>query len=193
MKLGEKANQMFKMILSANPPPENAPVDSLQVENDVAALYKACPGKQARVDEVAFFEIIINRSRTHLDALCKAYRKKYQSLTKVIKSDDFPAGHIKQAMLFIINGAKSKHAMEAGVWRDAKMLEASMVGFGTKDTQLVRRIVRYHWDAPRFEAIKLAYKTKYSKKNEPTSLEERVRGETSQNYGAALLAIVKGV
>ncbi|KAF9062722.1 hypothetical protein BDP27DRAFT_1233202 [Rhodocollybia butyracea] len=177
--LSAKTERMFTMILSANPPPENAPVDPHQVENDVKALYKAGQGKIG-TDEIAFCDIIINRSRTYLGVL------QVYPLGFFIKSEF--SGHMRQALLFIVNGAKMKHAIEGpGVWRDAKMLERSMKGLGTKDKQLVRRIVRYHWDKSRFEAIKTAFHKKYKK-----SLEGRVAGETSGDYKKLLVAIVRG-
>ncbi|KAJ3750363.1 hypothetical protein DFH05DRAFT_1466998 [Lentinula detonsa] len=184
--LSAKTERLYTMILSANPPPDNVPVDFQQVENDVRTLYKAGQGKIG-TDEITFCSIIINCSRSHLAALCDAYRSKYKSLTKVIKSEF--SGHMRQTLLFIVEGAKPKHAMEfgPGVWRDAKLLEKSMKGLGTKDKQLVRRVVRYHWDRPRFEAIKAAYQKKYRK-----SLEGRIAGETSGDYKRLLVAIVKG-
>ncbi|KAF9058608.1 hypothetical protein BDP27DRAFT_1432480 [Rhodocollybia butyracea] len=183
--LDGKTKQMFDMILSANPPLENGPVDPLQVESDVTALYKAGQGKLG-TDEIAFCEVIINRSRIHLTAVCNAYGKKYQSLTKVIKS--VFSGHMQQALLFIVNGAKSKHTMGPGVWRDAKMLEKSMKGKGIRDMELVRRIIRYHWNKPRFEEIKKAYHQKYS-----TTLDGRISGEIGGDYMRIMVAIAKGV
>jgi len=183
--LSGKTERMYTMILSSNTPPDNAPVDFQLVERDVHALYKAGQGKIG-TDEITFCDIIINRSKTHLAAICDAYGRKYKSLTKVIKSEF--SGHMRDTLLFIVNGAKPKHAMEGpGVWRDAKLLEKSMKGLGTKDKQLVRRLVRYHWDKPRFEAVKAAYHKKYKK-----SLEGRVAGETSGDYKKLLVAIVKG-
>ncbi|KAJ3719908.1 hypothetical protein C8R42DRAFT_672136 [Lentinula raphanica] len=184
--LSAKTERLYTMLLSANPLPENYPVDHQLVEQDVKSLYKAGQGKIG-TDEITFCDIIINRSRPHLAALCDAYARKYKSLTKVIKSEF--SGHMRQTLLFIVEGAKPKHAMEfgPGVWRDAKLLEKSMKGLGTKDKQLVRRIVRYHWDKPRFEAIKAAYHKKYRK-----SLEGRVAGETSGDYKKLLVAIVRG-
>ena len=73
-----------------------------------------------------------------------------------------------------------------GIWRDAKLLEKSMAGLGTKDQQLIYRLVRAHWNPERFKAIKDSYKTRYGK-----LLENRVRGETSGTYRDLLIAIVK--
>ena len=39
-----------------------------------------------------------------------------------------------------MHGAKSKRDGQ-GIWRDAKLLEKSMAGLGTKDAQLIYRFV----------------------------------------------------
>lgn len=103
-----------------------------------------------------------------------------------------------------MHGAKSKRDGQ-GFWRDAKLLEKSMAGLGTRDTQLIYRfvffhlffvsyysyffkyrLVRAHWDPRRLEAIKDAYKRRYGK-----SLEVRVKGDTSGDYQKLLVAIVR--
>jgi annexin A7/11 len=106
-----------------------------------------------------------------------------------------------------MHGAKSKHDGQ-GFWRDAKLIEKSMAGLGTRDTQLIYRLVplivcfcfcftdkdlillyrlvRAHWDPNRLEAIKDAYRRRYGK-----PLEGRVKGETSGDYQKLLVAIVK--
>lgn len=45
---------------------------------------------------------------------------------------------MKDALLYIAEGAKRDGR---GVWRDAKLLERSMAGLGTKDERLVWRCV----------------------------------------------------
>ncbi|EEB99534.1 hypothetical protein MPER_00773, partial [Moniliophthora perniciosa FA553] len=139
-----KTERLYTMILANNRPPDNAPVDYALVESDVQTLYKAGQDKIG-TDEIAFCEVIVNRSRPHLAAICEAYPKKHKkSLTKVIKSEF--SGHMQFTLLYIVGGAKPrpKHGItsqNAGVWRDAKLLEASMKGFGTKDKQWVGRFV----------------------------------------------------
>jgi len=109
---------------------------------------------------------------------------------------------MEDSLLYIMHGAKSKRDGQ-GIWRDAKLLEKSMAGLGTKDMQLIyrfvglffflftnalffNRLVRAHWDPKRLEAIKDAYKRRYGK-----PLEGRVKGETSGDYQKLLVAIVK--
>ena len=110
-----------------------------------------------------------------------------------------------------MHGAKPKRDGQ-GIWRDAKMLEKSMAGLGTRDQQLIYRwvpgfrfvsplplrvndlsfyffifrLIRAHWNPTRFEAIKDAYKRRYGK-----TLEHRVKGETSGAYRDLLIAIVR--
>ncbi|CAD6586364.1 MAG: hypothetical protein CYPHOPRED_003522, partial [Cyphobasidiales sp. Tagirdzhanova-0007] len=93
-------------------------------------------------------------------------------LTQQIKKHFFgPHNHMRDALLYAIEGGKKDGT---GAWRDAKMLEKAMHGAGTKDRQLIWRLVRCHWDRPRFEMVKQAYQAKYRK-----SLVARVKGETS--------------
>jgi annexin A7/11 len=47
---------------------------------------------------------------------------------------------MRVAFLHIIEGAKPKRDGQ-GIWRDAKLIDKAMVGFGTKDTELVYRFV----------------------------------------------------
>lgn len=182
--LSGKTERLFEMILANNRPPDNAPVNQQQVDQDVATLYKSAEGKLG-TDEIAFCDIIVNRSRPHLTAVCAAYNKKYKSLRKVIKSEF--SGHMRDVLLYYVDGASHKHIhLGYGVWRDAKLLEATMKGFGTRDSDLLRRIVRLHWDKPRYQAVKEAYHKKYKK-----SLESRVAGETSGDFKKILLALVR--
>lgn len=60
-----------------------------------------------------------------------------------------------------------------------------MAGLGTKDVQLIYRLVRTYWNPQRMEAIKDAYKRRFGK-----PLENRVKGETSGTYRELLIAIV---
>jgi annexin A7/11 len=108
---------------------------------------------------------------------------------------------MQESLLYIVHGVKPKRDGQ-GFWRDAKLLEKSMAGLGTRDTQLIYRfvlfyivsyshlfffrLVRAHWDPNRLEAVKDAYKRRYGK-----PLEGRVKGETSGEYQKLLVAIVK--
>ncbi|KAF5372508.1 hypothetical protein D9758_005255 [Tetrapyrgos nigripes] len=193
---------LFTISLSSHRAPENAPVDHALVEKDIKALYEAGQGKIG-TDEIAFCDVLVNRSRAHLGVLCEAYEKKYQKLTKVIKSEF--SGQLRDTLLYIIQGAKAPNDKSKdhkdkknkdhkapvipetwGIIRDVKLLEKSMKGLGTNNKELVRRIIRLHWSPTRFRLIKDAYYHKYGK-----SLEDRVAGETSGDYKKLLVAVIR--
>ncbi|KAF5350342.1 hypothetical protein D9758_012797 [Tetrapyrgos nigripes] len=149
--------RLFTMSLSSHRVLENAPVDHALVEKDVKALYEAGQGKIG-TDEIAFCNVLVNRSRAHLGVLCEAYEKKYKKLTKIIKSEF--SGDLRDTLLYVVQGAKAPKDKSKGhkdkknkdhkapitpeTWgivRDVKLLEKSMKGAGTKDKELVRRFV----------------------------------------------------
>lgn len=178
--LSMKTERLFTMVLAAQRTHDSAPVDQNLVMADVETLYKAGPGKIG-TDEIEICKILTNRSTPHMHAIISVYHQKYkQTLTKMIKKEF--SGHMKEALLYIVEGAKKN---DGGAHRDAKYLEKAMAGMGTKDEQLVYRLVRAHWNRARFEGVKAAYQTKYKK-----SLASRVKGETSGDYRKLMLAII---
>lgn len=172
--------RMFVMALNTQRAPDNIPVDSTQVNIDVAKLYQAVKTKE----ELPFIEIFVNRSHPHLASVITAYSKTHKkSLSKVVKKQF--SGDLERGLLYILHGVKAKRDGQ-GVWRDAKMLEATMAGMGTRDKQLIYRVMRAQWNPQRFEAIKAAYLKRYGK-----TLERRIKGETSGQYRDVLLMIVR--
>ncbi|KAH6911069.1 hypothetical protein BKA70DRAFT_1185640 [Coprinopsis sp. MPI-PUGE-AT-0042] len=158
-------------------------VDHNAVSVDVEALIQGRKGKEDK-ERSKFIEIFVNRSKPHLAAVITAFGQKSKSLSSVIKGSKYFTADFKGALLFILHGVKPKRDGQ-GIWRDAKLLEKTMVGLGTKDTALVYRLVRAHWDPTRFGAVKTAYQNHYNK-----TLEKRVTGETSGNYRETLLALI---
>jgi len=177
--LSGKIERMFVMALNGQRPLDHLPVDHNQVAADIKALHHASKKKE----EVPFFEILINRSNPHIAAVVTGFATQYKSLSGVIKKTF--SGQLESSLLYVMHGAKSKRDGQ-GIWRDAKLIEKSMAGLGTRDTQLIYRLVRAHWNPNRLEAIKSAYKQRYGK-----PLEARVKGETSGDYQKLLVAIVK--
>ncbi|KAG6916109.1 hypothetical protein DXG01_008383 [Tephrocybe rancida] len=180
--LSGQTEKMFIIALNAHRPVDATPIDNALVEKDVLDLYAA---GQARTgtDETTFFNIFLTRSRPHLSAVCHAYNMKYRSLTKVIKSEF--SGHVRTALLFVAEGVKRKRDGK-GIWRDAKLIDKAMVGFGTKDKQLVYRMVRAHWVPGRMAAIAEAYQRRTGK-----TLESRVKSEASGSYEKLMVALLK--
>ncbi|KAG5734871.1 Annexin A11, partial [Termitomyces sp. T112] len=181
--LSGQTEKLYLIALNARRPTESTPIDYTLVDKDILDLFNAGQGKRGR-NEMVFFNIICQRSRAHLSAVVGGFGAKYRSLTKVIKSEF--TGHMRASLLFAVEGVKPKRD-QRGIWRDAKMIDKAMVGFGTRDKQLVYRIVRAQWDRERFVAIKEAYHRRTGK-----TLESRVKSETSGDYQKLMLALIKG-
>ncbi|KAF9528103.1 hypothetical protein CPB83DRAFT_356481 [Crepidotus variabilis] len=179
--LSGKLERLYIMALNAQKPTDYPGVmpDQTKVAQDVEILATAAKKR----DEGPFFEVLVNRSDGHLASVITAYATRYKSLSKIIKKTF--SGNIEAALLFIVHGVKAKRDGQ-GIWRDAKLMEKSMAGLGTKDQQLVYRILRAHWSHARMKAIKEAYQRRYNK-----TLDHRVKGETSGPYRDALLAILR--
>ncbi|KIM35597.1 hypothetical protein M413DRAFT_449644 [Hebeloma cylindrosporum] len=191
IRFGSKSDiqKVFAMALNAQKAADTPYVDDAQVNQDVEALHRASKKK----DAITFAEILINRSDTHIAAVIVKFNTKHRSISKVIK-DTF-SGHMEMALLYIVHGVKPKRDRQ-GVWRDAKLLEKTMKGAGTRDTALTYHLIRTHWNPARMEAVKEAFaeyrkhKAKHFGANKEWSLYGRVKAETSGNYGALLLALI---
>ncbi|EAU92494.2 annexin A4 [Coprinopsis cinerea okayama7 len=177
--LSGKLERLFVMALNTQRTPDNVPIDHGQVSADVDRLITAGKNK----DEMTFIEIFVNRSRPHLAAVITAYGQKHKSLSKVVKKAF--SGNLETALLYILHGVKSKRDGQ-GIWRDAKLLEKTMAGLGTRDSTLIYRTMRGHWDKKRFEGVKQAYRNRYGK-----TLEARIKGETSGSYREGILMVVR--
>lgn len=180
--LSMKTEKMFLMALAVNsggreeewtpvPPPH-------QVQAGVSALYQATRGRLG-TDEITVCGIFTRLNDQHIRALAYEYERMHrENLMTVIKREF--SGHMKNALLYIIEGALNK------AQRDACLLEDSMKGFGTKDDLLIQRVVRIHWDRMHLENVKNAYKKLYGR-----DLYSRIKGETGGYYREMLLELVK--
>lgn len=180
-ELSFKTKRMFVMAIQGVRQEDNVPIDHQMVENDVATLHSAARG--AGTDEIAICGILVQRSGPHLAAIAQAYQHRHRRpLSKMIDAEF--SGHMKDALRYIVDGAENDGQ---GVTRDARLLEDSMKGMGTKDERLVYRVGRLHWNKPRFEGqIKPAYSQLFHKKG----LKNRVEGETSGDYKRMLSAMI---
>ncbi|KXN84969.1 Annexin A7 [Leucoagaricus sp. SymC.cos] len=186
--LSNATKAMYSMALMAQRPQQlPGQVDYMQVEKDVDDLNAHGLGKGTKFDEIFFCQVFVNRSDPHIAAMIDRYGQKYKSLSKVIKSVPAFSKDMKQGLLYIIHGVKSKRNRTEpfGTWRDAKLLEKAMAGAGTNDKALVYRIVRASWNLARMKAIKECYRLRYGQE-----LEKRVKGETSGNYKTIMTQLV---
>jgi len=179
-ELSLKTKDAFNIALQGRHQ-DNGYVDPNMLNHDVQQL--ANNMRLGFTDEMLVCSIIFARSPVYLQALCNQFKQSQRSsLTKQLKQHF--SGHLQDALLYAVEGGKRD---PQGIWRDAKMLEKAMSGAGTKDYQLVYRMVRAHWDKNRFQQIKHAYQMKYRR-----TLVARVKGETSGHYEDALVAIIEG-
>lgn len=129
--------------------------------------------------------ILLSRSTPHLRAIAQSYGSHVGSLSKMVSSEF--SGHMRDALLHIVTAVdEGNPSLPPGVARDARLIEESMKGMGTKDERLVYRLFRAHWDRRRFEAIKAEFAHSQSKRG----LKARVEGETSGDYKRFLSAVI---
>lgn len=175
---------LYNLAITGDRTPDHLPINETLVQADVVELHKVKSSHQVTT-LTEFFKIFVERSQPHLYAVMDLYEKAHsQKLKKKLKKEFSGSEHanLKEALMYVLDGVKHR---DGGVKRDAKLLEKSMAGLVTKDKQLVWRIVRAHWNAPRMGAIKKAYEAKYYK-----TLASRVQGETSGDYRKLMLAII---
>lgn len=176
--LSAKTERLFSMILAASRQEESAPVIPQQVDADVTELHRATEGKVG-TEQLTVCSILSNRSNGHIRAISNAYEHKYRiPLQKVIEKEF--SGHMEDALIQMITVGTDR------AMRDARLLEDSMRGPGTKDEMLVRRMVAIHWNRNHMAQVKGAYKVKYNR-----DLASRIRGETSGSYEKILLALME--
>ena len=175
--LSMKTKTLFAMALQSHKPDEGVQPDLLQIQGDVSALYAASKGRVG-TDENTVCQIFTRCNQEQLRAIAHEYGRRHGDIVKMVKSEF--SGHMREALLYIVEGAIDKAR------RDATLLEAAMAGFGTKDELLVMRVVRIHWDRQHLENVKAAYRAIYNKE-----LAKRIKGETSGSYRDMLLELIK--
>ncbi|KAI9738076.1 MAG: hypothetical protein M1818_005504 [Claussenomyces sp. TS43310] len=173
--LSMKTERHFMMVVAGNRTEDSVPPNPGQVDQDVMELYKAMEGRIG-TDEVLVCSILTNRNDAQIRAIAYAYEQKFRkNLESVIKKEF--SGHMESALLHQLRGGVDRAA------RDATLLEHAMAGAGTKDHQLVNRVIRYHWDRNHLPQVKGAYKHLFHR-----DLAHRVRAETSGHYEKLMLA-----
>ncbi|KIV80787.1 hypothetical protein PV11_08263 [Exophiala sideris] len=173
--LSLKTERLFVMVMAATRNEESAPVIPTELDRDSIELHRAMDGRVG-TDQVTVCSILAKRSDGQIRALAHHWQQKYhKSLEHVIESEF--SGHMRDALVLILRRACDR-AMS-----DATQLEDAMAGMGTKDVLLVQRVVRVHWDRAHMDQVKRAYHHRYKR-----DLVQRVRGETSGDYQALMVA-----
>lgn len=175
--LSAKTERLFAMVLAAQRAEDSAPVMQYQLDQDVSELHRATEGKMG-TDELAVCHIFAHRSDGQLRAVSAEFMRRYQRPLEKVISSEF-SFHMKDALLRMLAVAEDR------AMADAIALEDTVKGPGTKDRLLVNRTVRLHWNKQHLQQVKGAYRHKYKKE-----LAQRIKGDTSGHYEAALVAIV---
>lgn len=179
-ELSMKTERMFNMALSGQRD-ENPYVDQQRVQQDVEALYRAGQGKIG-TDEIGVCGILLSRSDAHLQAIAQAFPQRHKKSLSQMVEGEF-SGHMKSGLLYLVKAYENDGQ---GIARDVEYLEDAMSGMGTKDERLIYRLLRCHWNRPKFASIKSQFQTRYR-----TTLRKRVEGETTGKYEKALVAIIE--
>jgi annexin A7/11 len=175
--LSLKTERLFEYVLAANRTEESAPVAPQEVEHNVDRIQQATEGTQLGTNQDVVCHIMAHSSNGMIRAINIRYQAKYRRTLDEQFKKSF-SGHMKDALRLM--AARAVDPIKA----DADQLEHSMKGMGTKDEQLVTRLVRAHWDRNHFNQVKFAYKKFHGR-----DLGTRISGETSGDYKRLMVAL----
>jgi hypothetical protein len=151
-------------------------VNRPQIEKDVLDLYNAGEAKWG-TDEDIFVRIFAMRSATHLYHVNNLYQSTYgKNLLQVIDSEF--SGNLKILLKTILHS----HVNPADYFTDRVYYACK--GFGTNDSVLIRTLITI--DEAFLSEVKKIYVTKFK-----MTLEDQIKDETSGDYKAMLLEMVK--
>lgn len=175
--LSMKTERLYEYVLSARRAEESTPCLPHEIDAQTDKFQQATEGTKLGANQDVVCQILAFSSNGQIRAINQRYTEKYRKpLEQVIKSEF--SGHMKDALSLMVRRAVDR------VKCDAEELEASMKGFGTKDEQLVNRLVRAHWNREHMRQVNVAYKRFYNK-----ALVDRIKGETSGDYRKLLMAL----
>lgn len=169
---------LFTRVMAATRAEESAPVIQQEILRDVDSIYQATVG---RTDQQTVINILTSRSDAQIRTIAHEFQQKHaKPLGDVLKTKTVMS-HLEEAMHLIVDRATDR------AMADAVQLEDSMKGIGTKDSLMVNRIVRAHWNRGHMDQVKRAYQHRYKK-----DLISRVKGEIHSNkdYENLMVAIL---
>ena len=176
--LSLKTEQLFTMLMAATRAEESAPVIPQQIDHEVAELHRATEAR-AGTDQTVVCTILTRASDGQLRALAHAYTQRHKHTLEQCLEREF-SGHMREALLLLVRRATDR------AMTDAVQLEDAMAGMGTKDSLLVERVVRVHWDRQHMDQVQRAYQHR-----EKRGLVDRVRGETSGDQVSTIAMLGK--
>jgi len=177
--IGDTSGHFQRLLVSlcAGGRDESNHTDSLKANQDARQLYRA--GEQRLgTDESCFNAILASQNHAQLRLVFEEYQKiTKHSIEKAIESEF--SSDIRDGLLAIVKCIRSRPSYFA------ELLNNSMKGFGTRDTDLIRLVVtRAEID---LRDIRDAYQRMYK-----TALESAIKGDCSGAYKDGLIALVKG-
>ncbi|KAF2745438.1 Annexin [Sporormia fimetaria CBS 119925] len=179
--LSGATKQLYTMIMAAKRNEDSDPVNPQQIDSDVDALQSAF-GNFMTKNSVKACEILTSRNDAQIRAISKRFSEKYgEPFEKTIKKTF--DGHMERVLLLLVARAENR-AMS-----DAERLEEAMAGVGTKDTLLIQRVVRAHWDRNHMRQVINSFQQLPKQKEK--DLVKRIEGETRGDYEKILVACVK--
>ncbi|KAK6518855.1 hypothetical protein TWF281_003546 [Arthrobotrys megalospora] len=124
-------------------------------------------------------QILAQSTPGYIVAIANGYRAETgKNLRDLISRAFF--GHMKDALLYILDGAVDR------VDRDAKLLEDAMVGAGTRNHLLISRLIRIHWNKQHLAEVKQRYRDLYKQ-----SLVNRIQKEVKGSYRDLMVAVAE--
>lgn len=176
--LSAATEQMYMMIVGARRAEDSHPVIPQEIEQSVTDLQTGI-GNMVSKNAAQVCQILTSKNDAQLRAIAQSYQQRFhKDLAGVLKSAF--SGHMEDALLLLLSRAQNRALAEA------VRLEDAMSGMGTKDTLLVQRVVRCHWDRSFMNAVNNEYKKKFGR-----DLYKRIEGETRGDYERLMVACVK--
>jgi annexin A7/11 len=177
--IGDTSGHFQRLLISlcAGGRDESNHTDPLKANQDARNLYRAGE-RRLGTDESCFNAILAAQNHAQLRLVFDEYQKVTKhSIEKAIESEF--SSDIRDGLLAIIKCIRSRPSYFA------ELLQNSMKGLGTRDTDLIRLVVtRAEID---LRDIRDAYQHMYK-----TPLEKTIQGDCSGAYKDGLIALVKG-
>ncbi|VDK53517.1 unnamed protein product [Anisakis simplex] len=177
--IGETSGYFKRLLISmcAAGRDESMNVDPVRANHDARALYNAGE-RRLGTDESCFNAIIAAQNYAQLRLVFQEYQKiAKHGIERAIEAEF--SGDIMDGLLAVVACVQNRPAYFA------KLLYNSMVGLGTRDTDLIRIVVtRSEID---LGDIRQQFQQIYKK-----SLESMIKGDCSGAYKDGLIALVKG-
>lgn len=164
--------------------PEQKAAVEAEIEKDVTALITALTGK-AEGNQFALVFTTSTPARLR-DVVARVEQARKVKLEKEIEKkfkDPF-----EDNLQYILAGARDRGKDEKErARRDARLIEGTMKGLGTRDTELCARLLKCAWDKRYLKEVREEYRKQFPSRG---GLRERIKGETSGIWEDLLVAVV---